>query len=77
MADAAVTVNVLGPPDGVDPRDRLPAALALDGVSVHLYGKAARPGRKLGHVTVLGDDLADALSRARHAAALLTGEATS
>ncbi|CAN5781302.1 5-(carboxyamino)imidazole ribonucleotide synthase [soil metagenome] len=77
MADAAVTVNVLGPPNGVDPRDRLPAALALDGVSVHLYGKAARPGRKLGHVTVLGDDLADALSRARHAAALLTGEATS
>jgi phosphoribosylaminoimidazole carboxylase (NCAIR synthetase) len=23
---------------------------------VHLYGKAARPGRKLGHVTVCGDD---------------------
>jgi 5-(carboxyamino)imidazole ribonucleotide synthase len=25
---------------------------------VHLYGKQVRPGRKIGHVTVLGDDLA-------------------
>ena len=30
-----------------------PAALArVEGASVHLYGKAPRPGRKLGHVTV-------------------------
>ena len=26
------------------------------GVYVHLYGKASRPGRKLGHVTVIGPD---------------------
>ena len=26
------------------------------GAHVHLYGKVARPGRKLGHVTVCGDD---------------------
>ena len=25
------------------------------GVKVHLYGKAVRPGRKIGHVTVTGD----------------------
>jgi 5-(carboxyamino)imidazole ribonucleotide synthase len=25
---------------------------------VHLYGKAERPGRKVGHVTVTGDHLA-------------------
>ena len=24
------------------------------GVFVHLYGKAPRPGRKLGHITTLG-----------------------
>ena len=24
------------------------------GVKVHIYGKAARPGRKIGHVTVTG-----------------------
>jgi 5-(carboxyamino)imidazole ribonucleotide synthase len=27
---------------------------AIDGAHVHLYGKAARPGRKVGHVTVTG-----------------------
>ena len=26
------------------------------GVHLHLYGKASRPGRKMGHVTVVGDD---------------------
>ncbi len=76
MAEAAATVNLLGPSDGSDPLDRLPAALAVEGVSVHLYGKAARPGRKLGHVTALGNDLADARARARCAAGLLTGEET-
>jgi len=76
MAEAAATVNLLGPSDGSDPLDRLPAALAVEGVSVHLYGKAARPGRKLGHVTALGNDRADARARARCAAGLLTGEET-
>jgi 5-(carboxyamino)imidazole ribonucleotide synthase len=40
---------------------------------VHLYGKAVRPGRKVGHVTVLGNDLNDLLSRARHAADYFSG----
>ncbi|MDP8922262.1 MAG: ATP-grasp domain-containing protein, partial [Chloroflexota bacterium] len=31
--------------------------LAVDGARVHLYGKAPRPGRKLGHVTVVDADL--------------------
>lgn len=41
---------------------------------VHLYGKDVRPGRKLGHVNVSGDDLADVRARARAAAAALRGE---
>jgi 5-(carboxyamino)imidazole ribonucleotide synthase len=45
------------------------------GVKVHLYGKQVRPGRKIGHVTVLGSDMAGLRSRARRAAAYLaTGE---
>jgi 5-(carboxyamino)imidazole ribonucleotide synthase len=35
---------------------------------VHLYGKESRPGRKLGHVTVYGDDEVDVKNRAWHAA---------
>ncbi len=37
-------------------------------VKVHLYGKAFRPGRKLGHVNVLGSDLGELRRRARLAA---------
>jgi len=40
---------------------------------VHMYGKGVRPGRKLGHVTVCGDDLDDLRERARHAADYITG----
>jgi 5-(carboxyamino)imidazole ribonucleotide synthase len=73
VAPAVVTANVLGNADGSDPRSHLPLALALPGVHVHLYAKAARPGRKLGHVTVTGDDLATVRRRARQAARVLVG----
>ncbi len=72
-APAVVTANVLGAPQTGDLMSRLPDALALPGVHVHLYGKAARPGRKLGHVTVLGAVIAEARARAGRAAALLAG----
>ena len=39
--------------------------------AVHLYGKSHRPGRKLGHVTAVGDSLEDVVSRARRAASAL------
>ncbi|WP_284549956.1 5-(carboxyamino)imidazole ribonucleotide synthase [Aestuariimicrobium sp. T2.26MG-19.2B] len=42
---------------------------------VHLYGKDVKPGRKVGHVTCLGNDLDDTLRRARHAAGYLMGDA--
>ena len=72
-APAAALVNLLGP-DGPDRiAERLPAALAISEAAVHLYGKASRPGRKIGHVTVLGDDAEVALARAREVADLLVG----
>jgi 5-(carboxyamino)imidazole ribonucleotide synthase len=46
------------------------------GVKVHLYGKAVRPGRKIGHVTVSGDDLSDLRARAQHAAGYIRGTIT-
>ena len=70
-ATAVASVNVLGPPDGSDPSLRLDAALGIGGVHVHLYGKDPRPGRKLGHVTVCGDDPADVRHRAWRAARAL------
>jgi len=72
QAACAVTVNVLGV-DTSDIAARVPQALAVAGARVHLYGKDGRPGRKLGHVTVLGDDPDIALADARRAATILTG----
>lgn len=72
-APAAVTVNVIGGLDGIDPAGHLPEALAVEGAQVHLYGKLPRPGRKLGHVTALGDDLDQARDLARRAEAALHG----
>ena len=43
------------------------------GAKVHMYGKGVRPGRKIGHVSVSGEDLADLRERARHAADYLQG----
>ena len=68
IAAAAAMVNVVGPEDGSDPASRLHEALAVPGASVHLYGKSARPGRKLGHVTVCAATPEEALARAREAA---------
>lgn len=70
----SVMANVLG--SSLDRlTDALPAVLASEpGAKVHLYGKEVRPGRKLGHVTVSGDDLGAVRERAASAAALLRGE---
>ncbi len=39
-------------------------ALSLSGVSLHLYGKAeVRPGRKMGHLTAVADDVEQARSQ--------------
>jgi 5-(carboxyamino)imidazole ribonucleotide synthase len=68
----AVMANVLGG-DDPDLVGRLVHVMAADpGVRAHLYGKQVRPGRKVGHVTVLGDDLADVRDRARRAASYLS-----
>jgi 5-(carboxyamino)imidazole ribonucleotide synthase len=66
-------VNVLG---GVYPdlyRSYLHLMARDPGVKVHLYGKEVRPGRKVGHVTVTGSDLAAVRARARHAANFIEG----
>ena len=69
---AAVMVNVLGGEDP-DMYSRLVHVMAADpGVKVHLYGKAVRPGRKVGHVTVAGQDVADLRERGWRAANYLS-----
>jgi len=58
----ALMLNLLGDLWFVDGQERAPdwaGVLALPGAHLHLYGKtSARPGRKMGHLTVTGPDAA-------------------
>jgi 5-(carboxyamino)imidazole ribonucleotide synthase len=69
-----VMANVLGGTDR-DIYDRYIHVMAADpGVKVHFYGKEVRPGRKVGHVTVVGapgEDAGPLRERARRAASYL------
>jgi 5-(carboxyamino)imidazole ribonucleotide synthase len=72
-APYTVMVNVLGGPTQ-DPFHAYPEVLAGDPeLAIHMYGKDARPGRKLGHVTLCGDDPQELLTRGRAAARALSG----
>ena len=51
----ALMINILGTSE-VDPSDRLPLNHTTD-TSIHLYGKIARAGRKLGHITSVGENV--------------------
>jgi 5-(carboxyamino)imidazole ribonucleotide synthase len=63
----AAMINLLGEP-GYSGRPiirGLRAALSIDGVSLHLYGKATtRAHRKMGHVTVLDRNIDQARAKA-------------
>ncbi len=73
VAPYAVMVNILGGDVG-SLYSAYRHVLARDpGLKVHLYGKEVRPGRKLGHVTVIGDDYEQLLARGRHAADYFAG----
>ena len=73
-AQWTVMVNLLGG-DVPDLYAGYPHVFARDpALRVHLYGKEVKPGRKVGHVTAYGDDLADVRERTRHAAAWFRGD---
>jgi 5-(carboxyamino)imidazole ribonucleotide synthase len=70
---AAVMVNILGGDVG-NLYSAYRHVFARDpSLKVHLYGKEVRPGRKVGHVTAVGDDVEQLLARARHAADYFSG----
>ncbi|HEX6587715.1 MAG TPA: 5-(carboxyamino)imidazole ribonucleotide synthase [Longimicrobiales bacterium] len=61
----SVMINLIG---HVPPTAEL---LAVPGAHVHLYDKAPRPGRKVGHVTMRGDDPEEVGRRAERLAELI------
>lgn len=63
----AVMVNVVGAPGHEGPvmYKGLAECMAIDGVKIHLYGKAiTKPYRKMGHITIIAPSIEDALEKA-------------
>ena len=68
----AVMINLLGVDDENDfVRNYERAMSAYPTAKLHVYGKTARKGRKMGHVTVVDNDAQVALATARAAAEIL------
>lgn len=52
----AVMLNILGVDSENHFVEKYPEALKVSGAHVHSYGKSARKGRKMGHITALSDE---------------------
>jgi 5-(carboxyamino)imidazole ribonucleotide synthase len=71
IAPVTVMANVLGAPEtpAMSMDERMHHLFArMPEAKVHLYGKGERPGRKIGHVNMLGSDVTDLRERAVRAA---------
>jgi len=70
---AAVMVNILGRRNGPAGVSGLEQALAIPGVSVHIYGKhETRVDRKMGHLTAIAGNRDEALEAAQAARELIS-----
>ncbi|MBI2621750.1 MAG: 5-(carboxyamino)imidazole ribonucleotide synthase [Candidatus Levybacteria bacterium] len=68
LVKSAVMKNILGTREGIGFPQGLERALRIPGVSYHLYGKRdGRVGRKMGHLTVVGDSVEINLKKASRA----------
>ncbi len=68
LSKTAVMVNILGERDGEASCTTNEGINTENGIFVHIYGKMqVRKERKMGHITALGDDLAETEKRALEA----------
>ncbi|WPF66624.1 MULTISPECIES: 5-(carboxyamino)imidazole ribonucleotide synthase [unclassified Corynebacterium] len=71
IAPVTVMVNTLGAPE--EPAEPVPSRMRqvwrrFPGAKIHLYGKDHRPGRKLGHINLVGSDVSATVREADLAA---------
>ncbi|HIP29166.1 MAG TPA: ATP-grasp domain-containing protein, partial [Sulfurovum sp.] len=67
LTTASVMLNLLGEAGHTGPvyYEGFAECMAIDGVKIHLYGKKmTRPSRKMGHVTIVGNTVAEARIKA-------------
>ncbi|MBI4043568.1 MAG: 5-(carboxyamino)imidazole ribonucleotide synthase [Candidatus Diapherotrites archaeon] len=71
----AVMVNILGKSQGPFHLNGLSRILQIEGAYLHIYGKKeSRPRRKMGHVTVIDEDLNAALAKAERVKRIILEE---
>lgn len=69
ISPAAVMINMLGVEEGTGYPVGIAEALAVDGAHIHVYGKTtSNIGRKMGHITALGETIEEAEKIANQAA---------
>ncbi len=69
VSPAAVMINMLGEEQGTGYPVGIADALAVSGAHIHVYGKATTNiGRKMGHITALGETIEEAEEIANRAA---------
>jgi 5-(carboxyamino)imidazole ribonucleotide synthase len=71
LVPVTVMANILGAPEApaMSMDERLHHLFArMPDAKVHMYGKSERPDRKIGHINVLGDDVAVVREKAERAA---------
>ena len=74
LTTSSVMLNLLGEAGHVGPvhYEGFAECMAIDGVKIHLYGKKmTRPSRKMGHVTILGNTVDEAMQKAEKVKKLL------
>jgi len=74
VPEATVMVNLLGVSDDIDFVENYPELMrSFTSAKLHSYGKSPRVGRKLGHITVIGQTQESALATALEARAAILG----
>jgi 5-(carboxyamino)imidazole ribonucleotide synthase len=71
----SIMLNILGAPGykGAAMAENLDVVLAMPNLFVHLYGKKeTKPGRKMGHATIMGKDIEDLMTQANEIKKILS-----
>ncbi|MDB5204900.1 MAG: N5-carboxyaminoimidazole ribonucleotide synthase [Candidatus Taylorbacteria bacterium] len=72
-APFSVMINILGERSGEVKLEGEEKLNEIKGATMHIYGKSeTRPERKMGHITVVGDDLIEVLEKARLARSIIS-----
>ncbi|MES2409257.1 MAG: 5-(carboxyamino)imidazole ribonucleotide synthase [Patescibacteria group bacterium] len=72
-APFSIMINILGERSGEVKLEGEEKLKEIKGATMHIYGKTeTRPERKMGHITVVGDDLVEVLEKAKLARSIIS-----